>query len=155
MVTKHRHCIIKSTKKKYKIKANPDCPYQTNPTALGVSALEISHLSDNCKDFFHAVFLVCPHSLVFCNPIPKKAFFSLGICVPWCPRVSHGCSKPIKCCSGVAFPPDCQPAFFTQHTFSFHNNTLPLCKLWLHYTLRPDIVQHCHRLCHCLLVVNE
>lgn len=55
--------------------------------------------------------LVCPHSLECCNPIPKKSFFSLGMYVPWCPRVNHGCSKPIKCCSGVPSKPDCQPAF--------------------------------------------
>lgn len=66
---------------------------------------------ENCKDFCHALFSLCPHSLVCCNPIPKKGFFSLGICVPWCPRVSHGCSKPIKCCSRVPFPFDGQPAF--------------------------------------------
>lgn len=49
-------------------------------------------------------FLVCPRSQVCCNPIPKKGFFSLGICVPLCPQVNNGCSKPIKCCSAHPQP---------------------------------------------------
>lgn len=73
------------------------------------------------------MFLVCPYSRVCCNPIPKKRLFLPGRCVPWCPRVSRGCSEPIKC-SGVPFPPDCQPTFSlkspspspTKHCHSIH-----------------------------------
>lgn len=103
---------------------------------------------ENCKDFCRALFLLCPHSLVCCNPIPKKGFFSLGICVPWCPRVSHGCSKPIKCCSRVPFPFDGQPAFSLGTPSPYKKETLPLYKLWLYWTPRPLITQHCRRHCH-------
>lgn len=95
----------------------------TNPRARGDSAAEIVHFLENCKDFCHAVLLVCPHSPVCCNPTPKKGLLSLGICVPWCPRVNRGCSKPIKCCFGVPSPPNCQPVFALSKPLTFAGET--------------------------------
>lgn len=130
---------------------DPDNPYQHIPQLWEFLLKRARIFFENCKDLWHAMLLVCPHSLVCCNPIPKKGFVSLGVCVPWCPWVSHGCCKPIKCCSGVPFPPDCRPAF------SLSTPSSSPTKHWhcinCGYIIHPGLLR-CRHHCHGFLVMN-
>lgn len=105
---------------------------------------------ENCKDFCRALFLLCPHSLVCCNPIPKKGFFSLGIqyVFPGVPESAMAAANQLNAAPESHSHLTVSQHFHLAHLLLTKKETLPLCKLWLYWTPWPFITQHCHRHCH-------